>query len=37
MKDKSAAKIKVGTLVYLPLLGDIPPSTDSSKDKEECE
>jgi hypothetical protein len=37
MKNGSAAKIEVEILVYPPLLGDVPPSTDSSKDKEGCE
>jgi hypothetical protein len=37
MKNGSAAKFEAGILVYPPLLGDVPPSTDSSKDKEGCE
>jgi hypothetical protein len=38
MKNESAAKVEVGILVYPPLLGDVPPLTDSSKkDKEGCE
>jgi hypothetical protein len=37
MKNGSAAKVEAEILVYPPLLEDVPPSTDSSKDKKECE
>jgi hypothetical protein len=37
MKNRSAAKVEAGILVYPPLWGDVSPSTDSSKDKKGCE
>jgi hypothetical protein len=33
MKDRSAAKVKAGILMYFPLLEDVLPLTDSNKNK----
>jgi hypothetical protein len=38
MKNGSAAQSLKQVFLYIPpLLGDVPPPTDSSKDKKECE